>query len=205
MGWVAVEWTVIVVLAYLMGSIPSAYIAGRLVNGRDIREEGDQNPGAGNVFRALGARVGVAVGVADIGKATVAVLVASGLAEGAGAQMAAGFAVVAGHNWPVFLQLSGGRGAASAIGVFIGLVPIVALPLSLIALVFLPVVKSASVGIGIIFIPFPLLAWLSGSSDAVVAYTVGLPIMVGMRHYYTTRRVHRRQRDQAGGQALPQG
>ena len=66
----------IVLLGYLLGSIPTAYIAGRLRTGADIRRIGDENAGAANAFRQLGAKVGVAVGIIDAGKGAVAVLVA---------------------------------------------------------------------------------------------------------------------------------
>ncbi len=66
----------IVVLGYFLGSIPTAYIAGHLLKGRDIRQMGDGNAGARNAFHELGAKVGVAVGIIDAGKGALAVLIA---------------------------------------------------------------------------------------------------------------------------------
>ena len=200
-----VGWVFAVVLAYLMGSIPTAYLAGRMLKGKDIREEGDRNPGAGNAYRIIGPKAGIAVGAADIGKAAIAVLVARVVTGSMGAEMAAGVAAVAGHNWSIFLQLRGGRGAASAVGVFIALVPIPAIPLALVALLLLPIVRSATFVLGLLMIPMPLLVWITGASYYIVAYSVALPVMVGVRHYFGTRKLRSLKQDQAGGQPLPQG
>ena len=200
-----VSWIVALAVAYLVGSIPSAYIAGCLTKGKDIRQEGDRNPGAENAYRTIGAKVGLAVGAVDIGKGAVAILVAKGLTGSTGVEMAAGAAVIAGHNWPIFLQLRGGRGAASAVGVFMVLIPIPAVPLSLASLALLRVTKSATVSIGLIMIPMPFLALITGASYYVVAYTVGLPILIGVRHHLTSRKLPRRQADRVETEALPEG
>ena len=85
MTWVAVDWISVIIMADLIGSIPSAYLAGRFLKGKDIREVGDKNPGAANVYRTLGPRTGIAVGAADIGKGVVAVLAAKVVMGGTGA------------------------------------------------------------------------------------------------------------------------
>ena len=205
MAWVHIEWISAMMMAYAVGSIPSAYLAGRLLKGKDIREEGDQNPGAGNAYRTMGPKVGIAVGAVDIGKGAIAVLIAIGLVGGTGVGMAAGAVAVVGHNWPIFLRLRGGRGAATTVGVFIALIPIPAIPVSLVSVALLPVVRSATITLGLIMIPLPFLAWLTGASISLVAYSVGLPVMVGIRHYLTSRKLHHRKEDQAEGQVLPQG
>ena len=210
MGWVSAGWAGVVVMAYLIGSIPFAYLAGRAFKGKDIREEGDRNPGAGNAYRIIGPKVGLAVGVADIGKGAVAVLVARGLTSNMGVEMLAGAVVVAGHNWPVFSQFRGGRGAASTVGVLMALMPMPAVTISLAAAATLPFSKSATRTIGLVMIPMPLLAWLTGASYVLVVYSVGLPVGVGVRHYLTSRNLPRMEVDQVGAdqaeaQALPNG
>ena len=205
MSWVSINWIVAIVLAYIIGSIPSAYIAGRLLKGKDIREEGDRNPGAGNAFRIIGPKAGLLVGAADIAKGAVAVLLAKGLTGSVGAEMIAGVAVVGGHSWPIFLQLRGGRGAASAVGVLIAIVPVPAIPLSLALLLLLPFIRSATLALALLMVPLPLLAWITGQSYSLVAYSVGLPILVGMRHYASSRKLPPPREEPAGEQALPQG
>ena len=203
MAWISIDWVSAVVLAYLLGSIPVAYLASRLLQGKDIREQGDRNPGAGNAYRTIGPKTGIAVAAADIAKGAAAVLVARVLTGSTEAEMAAGAAAVIGHNWPIFLRLSGGRGAASTVGVFMALIPIPALPLSAACLLLLPVVRSATIALSLILIPLPLLTFLTDAPYHVVAYTVGLPVLVGVRHYFTSRRPQLQEEDTAGGHALP--
>ena len=205
MAWFSFDWISALIMAYLIGAIPSAYVAGRLIKGKDIREEGDRNPGAGNAYRTIGPKAGVAVGAVDIGKGAGAVLLAAELTGSTNAGMAAGVVAMVGHNWPIFLKFRGGRGAASALGVFIALVPMPAIPISLVSLALLPIVKSATIVIGLIMISTPFVALLIGAPDSMVAYCVGLPVMVGVRHYITSRNLQRLEDARAGDQALPQG
>ena len=100
----------IVVLGYFLGSIPTAYIAGRLLKGRDIRHMGDGNVGARNAFHELGPKAGVAIGIVDAGKGALAILVAQAANIPQVAVLLTGAAAVIGHNWPVFLGFRGGRG-----------------------------------------------------------------------------------------------
>jgi len=112
-------------LAYLWGGLPTAYLLVRLVRGTDIRRMGTGNAGAANVVATLGKGPGVALGVFDAAiKGTLPVVVVGLLGQGLGTQMAVGAAAVAGHNWSPFLRLTGGRGVASALGVYAGLLPV---------------------------------------------------------------------------------
>lgn len=205
MSWLNLPWISAVLVAYVIGSIPFAYLAGRLFKDKDIRQEGDRNPGAGNAYRTIGPRAGLAVGALDVGKGAVSVLLAKVIAGNMGAEMAAGVATVVGHNWPIFLQLRGGRGAASAVGVFFALLPFVAIPLGIVGLAVLRIARSTTVAVGLFMMTLPLLAYFTGASFCLVAYSVGLPVMVGLRHYQTTSKLHRLPEDPPGEQALPQG
>ena len=99
---------VAIVVAYLLGSIPSGYLAGRL-RGVDIRTVGSRNVGATNVFRTLGKGIGIGVMAADIAKGAAAVLVADAIAGQPWSIFAAAAAIV-GHVWPVWLRFRGGKG-----------------------------------------------------------------------------------------------
>jgi acyl phosphate:glycerol-3-phosphate acyltransferase len=113
------------VLAYLAGSIPSAYLAGK-AKGVDLRTVGSGNLGATNVFRTLGWQIGVAVYVADCLKGWIPVAVLPGMvgADSIGWRIAYGVAAIAGHVKPIFLLgKGGGKGVATASGVFLGLAP----------------------------------------------------------------------------------
>ncbi len=112
-----------IVLSYLIGSIPTAYIFGKMLRGIDIRENGSGNVGATNVFRVLGKVPGIIVLVLDILKGVIAVVVLSHLLDLNATIhfVALALAVVCGHNWTCFLQFKGGKGIATSLGILIGL------------------------------------------------------------------------------------
>lgn len=118
-----------VVIGYILGSIPFAYLAGR-IHGIDLRQHGSGNLGATNVYRVLGARVAVVVFIADVLKGALPVLLFPRLTVGGGPMVhhwayAYGIAAILGHVRPVFLLWKGGgKGVATASGVFFALAPL---------------------------------------------------------------------------------
>ena len=113
-----VNGAIAVVVAYLLGSFPSAYIVTRLKTGKDIRKLGGGNVGARNVYQEVGTIPAVIVGVIDIAKGAGAVAIALLLLEAPfWWVLAAGLAVVVGHIWSIFLKFSGGNGIATTIGI----------------------------------------------------------------------------------------
>jgi glycerol-3-phosphate acyltransferase PlsY len=110
------------VLGYLIGSIPSAYIIGRLMGKIDLRREGDGRISAAAVHRSLGLVPFLLVVIMDVGEGAVAVLIARMLTDSLVATMIAGFAAVVGHDWSVFLKFKGGLGATTTCGVLLALV-----------------------------------------------------------------------------------
>ena len=112
---------VLIVAAYLLGGIPTAYLVARFVAGIDIRSYGSGNVGASNALAHLGAKAGVAIGLFDlIGKGILPVFLSRALDAGLGVQVAVGLAAVAGHNWSPFIRFTGGRGVGTAGGVMLG-------------------------------------------------------------------------------------
>jgi glycerol-3-phosphate acyltransferase PlsY len=156
---------ILVALSYLIGSIPAAYLAGKLTRGIDLREHGSGNLGATNVYRVLGSRVAIVVLVADVLKGAIPVLVFPGLTDASRPDLwaiAYAVAAIAGHVRSVFLLLrGGGKGVATAAGAFMSLAP---LP-SLVALGIFVVV---------------LFAWGYVSLGSLTAATV-LPIVIALR------------------------
>ncbi len=211
MYWDPLIWASLILLSYLVGALPSAYVAARLLAGRDIRRLGDQNSGAANVFRNIGPRAGVLVGVVDILKGAGVILLAGVLVDSSVLQMSAGLAVMAGHVWPVYLGFKGGRGAAAAIGVLLAALPALALPVAAIALAALLLFRKAVLAIGLFFIPVALLAWWPYDYAYPVAiYAVAVPVLVGLAHCWTVRRPPSpgqagMDQDQNGERMLPQG
>jgi glycerol-3-phosphate acyltransferase PlsY len=124
--------------SYLVGAIPTSYIAGRLFRGIDLREHGSKNLGATNVFRTLGWRYAIPVGLFDIAKGAVPVLVlAPQVSDSQLFALACGIAAILGHVFSVFVRFRGGKGVATAAGVMLGLTP---LALGVAALAWLVVV-----------------------------------------------------------------
>lgn len=123
----------LVLFSYLLGSVPTGYIFGKVLKNVDIREHGSGNVGATNVFRAIGKIPGIIVLVIDFLKGFLAIAVLPillgkvfpGLKEsGANTLVFAGMAVIAGHIWTIFLQFKGGKGVATTAGVLAGLAPV---------------------------------------------------------------------------------
>ena len=179
----------IVLLGYFLGSIPTAYVAGRLLKGGDIRQMGDGNVGAANAFHQLGAKVGIAVFFVDAGKGALAILIAQAANIPQAAVLFTGVAAVAGHNWPVFIGFRGGRGESIAIGVLLTLITQPMLILAGPALATLFIKRNVIIASCVLFIPLPLVCWWLGVSGALVAYSIGLPCLVGFTHFVRTRRV----------------
>jgi len=178
---------VLVLSSYLLGSIPSAYIAGRLSKGIDIRNFGDGNVGASNAFRVLNPATGIAVYIADASKGAVAVLATQALASQSAALLA-GVAVVVGHNWPIYIGFRGGVGQSTTAGVLCSLFPpVMGILLGVSAVVYFVGHNRLLAGL-IQFAPLWLIVFLMGAPGILVAYSIGLPCFLGLRYWQTARR-----------------
>jgi glycerol-3-phosphate acyltransferase PlsY len=118
--------TVLWLLAsYFVGAIPTSYLAGRLFRGIDLREHGSKNLGATNVFRTLGWRYAIPVGLVDVAKGAVPVLVfAPQVSDSQLFALACGIGAILGHVFSIFVRFRGGKGVATAAGVMLGLTPL---------------------------------------------------------------------------------
>ena len=169
-----------IVIAYLSGSIPSAYIAGRLVKGVDIRQVGGGNVGALNTMREIGTVAGFSVLFADMAKGAIAVLVAQWLGLPLIWVFIVGLAAVVGHIWPVWLRFKGGRGAATTMGVLLALAPIeFAISFGLMVIVVL-LTSNMRLAIGIGLALLPLIIWLFGGEVSIIAYSIALSLFGGL-------------------------
>ena len=113
------------IASYFVGAIPTSYLAGRLFRGIDLREHGSRNLGATNVYRTLGWKYAIPVGLFDIAKGAVPVLVlAPRVSDSQVFALACGIAAIVGHVFSVFVRFRGGKGVATAAGVMLGLTPL---------------------------------------------------------------------------------
>lgn len=170
-----------IVIAYFLGAVPFAYIAGRLKKGVDIRDLGGGNVGATNTLREVGTVAGLLVLAADILKGALAILIAQWLGVSIIIVFMAGLAAVVGHNWSVFIKFGGGKGGATVIGIFLALVPVpAAIAFGIMVLIaFLTSNLRLSMMAGFIALPFIL--WGFGEAGNIIAYSVGLPLLTGLR------------------------
>jgi glycerol-3-phosphate acyltransferase PlsY len=203
MHWDSLGWFLVIPLAYLVGSFPTAYLMGRVFFNSDIREMGDRNAGAANVFNSFGPGMGVAVCVIDTVKGVVALLLARSLMDGVAVEMAAGLAAVAGHNWPFYLQFRGGRGAATALGVLVSFVYPAGVIMISVALMGVLILRRSTMALAMSFIPLPLVAWVTDASLAQIGYSIFLPVIVGLSHFASVRRSVVESRDVSREAVVP--
>jgi glycerol-3-phosphate acyltransferase PlsY len=171
-----------IIIGYLLGSIPTAYIVSRVRKGIDIRDIGSRNMGAANVMREIGTHEGVFVGLFDVAKGAGAVLVAQALNVSELWVFGAGFAALVGHNFPVFAGFRGGRGSAAIVGIFLVLAPKAMLvTLAVVAIPFFTTRKFMAamlIGFGLL----PLFAWLFEGSLSLVRYALAIDLFMLIRN-----------------------
>ena len=175
---------VLVAAAYLLGSIPSAFLLARYLRGIDIREYGSGNVGASNVMAHLGLRTGIALGVFDtLFKGTMPVVVANLLGQSLLVQAAVAIASIAGHNWSAYLKFTGGRGISIGIGVLLGMGLWVELGIGLflIGLMGRVVMKDTGIWSLVSFLALPVSAILLGRPPEVVYMLGGMALMLVLK------------------------
>ena len=139
------NYIIIAVIAYLLGSISFGMIVAKIKGGPNLREVGSKNTGATNVLRVMGVKTGLIVFVLDILKALIACIIGR-VWMGLNGAMVAGLAVVIGHNWPCFFQFKGGKGVASTLAVMLMTFPIPAIICYVVAIVLIATTKYVSLG-----------------------------------------------------------
>ena len=138
------EYVLFAIIAYLLGSIPSALIVGKVGFNLDIREHGSGNMGATNTFRILGIKAGAIVTVADILKGTIATILPWLLFDSEVYPLAIGLFAVLGHTFPLFAKFKGGKAVATSSGIFLGVSPILFVIMIISFLIILYISKYVS-------------------------------------------------------------
>ena len=169
---------IITLSAYALGSIPSAYIAGRLARGIDIRTVGSLNAGALNTFHQAGPAAAIAVLVADTLKGSLAVLLAVALSGSAWACLFGAVGVVAGHNWPVFLGFRGGKGVATALGVSLVVLPWLTVTAVVPAVLVIVLTRNVVIGATMGFAMLNVLIVVTGQGTVQIALCVLITLVV---------------------------
>ena len=171
--WLSV---VLMVMAYLMGSLSSAIIVCRLLGLPDPREQGSGNPGATNVLRFGGKKVAIVVLLGDALKGLIPVLIGHALDAPGWVLAGIGLAAFLGHLYPVFFRFEGGKGVATSLGVWLGLSWVVGglVILTWVAVAFISRISSLSALVAALAAPFYVMWWmgdiyLAGASALMTA------------------------------------
>jgi acyl phosphate:glycerol-3-phosphate acyltransferase len=168
-----------ILIGYAVGSLPIAYlVAQHRAGGIDLRRVGSGNVGATNVYRTAGLGAAIAVMIADISKGAAAVWFAGGGSHA----VAAGVAAVIGHIYPVWLRFKGGKGVATASGVFGMLTPIATLVAAATFVVVVARTRFVSLGSIVATIVLPIVEWLMPGRLAVDIGATLIAILILFRH-----------------------
>lgn len=182
---------IVVIVAYLIGSIPFGYLIVRGKVGADIRQTGSGGTGATNVSRRAGKVAGVVTLVLDALKGSAAVLIAGRLTHSDWIVVAAAIAVLVGHIFPVWLGFRGGKGVATGAGVFFVLAPAALLCAGFVFVATVVLTRYVSLGSMVAAATIPLVVWLlSDSRPLLMAAVLGALLIVFAHRGNIGRLVH---------------
>ena len=189
-------WLPILAIAYLLGSIPFGYILVRIFRKEDIRTTGSGNIGATNVVRSGAKGLGILTLLLDLLKAFAAVKIAQHFAPGtpgfpSDLAVLAGVAAVLGHVFPIWLRFKGGKGVASALGVFIAIAPLAALCALGVFIVVFALTRYVSLAsiLAAVMMPVFCLLWMPDRSPVFVGGVIFLSLLVIAKHHANIARL----------------
>jgi|TARA_B110001452_G_scaffold267497_1_gene277671 glycerol-3-phosphate acyltransferase PlsY len=203
---IELEYIYFILIAYLLGSFPSAILIGKIFYKIDVREFGSGNAGATNTFRVLGKKAGLPVLFLDVLKGFLSVnLIAfldlipfsiDGIFE---LQLTFGIAAVIGHLFPVFTGFRGGKGIATLLGILIGIHPTAAICSSLVFIIIFLIFKFVSLASIIASLSFPILIYLLSDStpNSLIIFSIFVPILSLITHQKNIERLVRGEETKA--------
>ena len=190
---------VLVILAYLLGSISSAVVVCRLMGLPDPRTQGSNNPGATNVLRIGGKRAAAITLLGDSLKGLIPMVVAHLLGVDATVLAATGLAAFLGHLYPVFFGFRGGKGVATALGVQFGLWWPIGLAVAAIWLFVAKVLKISSLAALVCMALAPVIVWLLWPEPVLVGMQLVISVLLFWRHRSNIQKLVSGREDQIGG------
>jgi len=194
-------WLVSISAAYLLGSVPFGYLLVRIFRKEDIRAQGSGNIGATNVARSGAKGLGIATLLLDLGKGYAAVMLARHIAPGVyDIAVAAAVAAVVGHVYPVWLGFRGGKGVATALGVFLALTWPSALAILLVFVLVFALTRYVSLASILGAASFPLFGfYFVGSRTPIVLFGfLFIPLLVIVKHHGNIGRLLKRTESRFG-------
>jgi acyl phosphate:glycerol-3-phosphate acyltransferase len=178
----------LVIFSYLLGSVPSGLIIGKL-SGLDVRKAGSGNIGATNVARLLGKRGGLLTLVGDTAKGFIPVLAVQQMGFSHPVTALVGVAAFLGHVYPIFLKFKGGKGVATSFGVLLGLAPLATMILLVVFAAVAFTTRLVSLSSMVTAVAAPLVLWLFYYSPTYVIMTAFMAVMIVFRHYANIQRL----------------
>ena len=174
--------------AYLLGSVPTGLLLGKLY-GIDVREAGSGNIGATNLYRTVGRKVGIWTLLGDCLKGFLPVLLAWKLGMGEPMQAWIGLAAFCGHVFSVFLLFKGGKGVATALGVYLALAPLAVLGALVVFVLLLVVWRYVSLGSVVAAAIMPLVIWFRPHTVELLIASALISIIVIVKHHTNIKRL----------------
>lgn len=176
------NYIIIIILGYVIGSIPNGLLIGKNLYNIDLREFGSKNIGATNAFRTLGLYPSLWIFFTDALKGVIAVCLANALVGTPSALLLGGIAAIAGHNWSIFLRFTGGRGVATGLGVIAVLVPKVTVIIFLLWTIIVYTTRYVSLASIVAAVLVPIFMWFTGARLEFLYFGIVAAFFVVARH-----------------------
>lgn len=180
---------VLMIVAYILGSIPNALWIGKVFKGIDVREHGSKNTGSTNAARVLGAKLGILTLILDISKGAIPTLIATMLLDSSISVILVGICAILGHSFSIFMEFKGGKAVATTVGVFIVLVPGAILLAAVIFFLVFGITRYVSLSSMIGAISLPIWIILFYKNIPLTIFGIIIAILIIVRHKSNIQRL----------------
>lgn len=180
---------VLMIVAYILGSIPNALWIGKVFKGIDVREHGSKNTGSTNAARVLGAKLGILTLILDISKGAIPTLIATMLLDSSISVILVGICAILGHSFSIFMKFKGGKAVATTVGVFIVLVPGAILLAAVIFFLVFGITRYVSLSSMIGAISLPIWIILFYKNIPLTIFGIIIAILIIVRHKSNIQRL----------------
>lgn len=180
---------VLMIVAYILGSIPNALWIGKVFKGIDVREHGSKNTGSTNAARVLGAKLGILTLILDISKGVIPTLIATMLLDSSISVILVGICAILGHSFSIFMKFKGGKAVATTVGVFIVLVPGAILLAAVIFFLVFGITRYVSLSSMIGAISLPIWIMIFYKNIPLTIFGIIIAILIIVRHKSNIQRL----------------
>jgi glycerol-3-phosphate acyltransferase PlsY len=191
----------LVIFAYLLGSIPTGLVLSKALAGIDPRQGGSRNIGATNVMRTAGKALGAVTLIGDVLKGVIPVCIVLLLERGQGWVAGAGLAAFLGHCFPIYIGFRGGKGVATALGIYLPLAPLAVLVNIFVFAGALSISRMVSVGSISAAVAMPLLIWLWGYPLPYLILSLCVDAIIIYRHKENIKRLMQKRENRLWGRS----